>query len=156
LRVVLLDEMHDSTRFPRVQDVVSYGRLVKGAKESAGQRYGTAGTKSGNASLKWAFSAAAGLFLRHHPAGQKSLARFEKKHGQGKALTVLAQQLARAVYDRLKRATVCDRPKFLNGSWSGAGEPNASLDAHGLSRASGALMVSLCQRTRRSPEALWP
>lgn len=98
LRLVLLYESHDITRFPRVQDVVSYCRLVKGAKESAGKRYGTAGTKSGHAYLQWAFSEAAVLFLRNTPAGQKSLARLEKKHGQGKALTVLAHKLARAVY----------------------------------------------------------
>jgi transposase len=46
---VLLDEMHDITRFPRVQDFVSYCRLVKCAKESAGKRDGTAGTKIGHA-----------------------------------------------------------------------------------------------------------
>jgi transposase len=38
LSLVLLYERHDSARFPRVQDFVSYGRLVKGAKESAGKR----------------------------------------------------------------------------------------------------------------------
>ena len=75
LRLVLLYEIHDSTRFPRVQDFVSYCRLVKCAKESAGKRYGTSGTKIGNAYLKWAFSEAAVLFLRNHPAGQKYLAR---------------------------------------------------------------------------------
>jgi transposase len=75
LRVVLLDEIHDITRFPRVQDVVSSGRLVTCAKESAGKRSGTSGTKIGHASLKWAFSEAAVLFLRNHPAGQKYLAR---------------------------------------------------------------------------------
>jgi transposase len=90
--LVLLDEMHDITRFPRVQDVVSYCRLVKCAKESAGKRYGTTGAKLGNAYLKWAFSAAAVLFLRNHPAGQKSLARLETNHGKGKALTVFAHQ----------------------------------------------------------------
>jgi transposase len=150
LSLVLLYEIHEITRFPRVQDFVSYCRLVKCAKESAGKRDGTSGTKIGNAYLKWAFAEAAVLFLRNHPAGQKYLARLEKKHGKGKALTVLAHKLARAVYDMLKRDTVFDMPKFLNGSWSGAGEPNASLDAHGLSLASGALMISLRQRTRRS------
>jgi transposase len=114
LSLVLLYEMHDSTRFPRVQDFVSYCRLVKCAKESAGKRYGTSGTKIGNAYLKWAFSEAAVLFLRNHPAGQKYLARLEKKHGKGKALTVLAHKLARAVYDMLRRDTVFDRQKFLN------------------------------------------
>ena len=87
-----------SSRFPRVQDFVSYCRLVKCAKESAGKRYGTSGTKIGNAYLKWAFSEAAVLFLRDNPAGQKYLTRLEKKHGKGKALTLLAHKLARAVY----------------------------------------------------------
>jgi transposase len=75
LSLVLRYEMHDITRFPRVQDFVSYCRLVKCAKESAGKRYGTSGAQIGNAYLKWAFSEAAGLFLRNHPAGHKYLAR---------------------------------------------------------------------------------
>jgi transposase len=64
LSLVLLYEIHDIHRFPRVQEFVSYCRLVKCAKESAGKRYGTSGTKIGNAYLKWAFSEAAVLFLR--------------------------------------------------------------------------------------------
>src|SRR5262249_49931505 len=75
LSLVLLYEIHDIARFPRVQDFVSSCRLVKCAKESAGKRYGTSGTKIGNASRKWAFSEAAVLFLRNHPAGQKYLTR---------------------------------------------------------------------------------
>jgi transposase len=115
LSLVLLYEIHDITRFPRGQDVVSYCRLVKCAKESAGKRYGTAGTKIGHASLTWACSEAAVLFLRNNPAGQKSLARVERKHGKGKALTVLAHQLARAVYDMVKRGTAFDMDQFLRG-----------------------------------------
>jgi transposase len=98
LALVLLYEIHDIRRFPRVQEFVSYCQLVKCAKESAGKRYGTSGKKIGNAYLKWAFSEAAVLFLRNNPAGQKYLARLEKKHGKGKALTILAHKLARAVY----------------------------------------------------------
>jgi transposase len=113
LALVLLYEIHDIRRFPRVQDFVSYCRLVKCAKESAGKRYGTSGKKIGNAYLKWAFSEAAVLFLRNNPAGQKLLARLEKKHGKGKALTILAHKLARAVYYMLKRETVFDMNKFL-------------------------------------------
>jgi transposase len=113
LSLVLLYEIHDIARFPRVQDFVSYCRLVTCAKESAGKRYGTAGTKMGNASLTWAFSEAAVLFLRDNPAGQKYLARLEKKHGKGKALTVLAHKLARAVYDRLNREVGFDLDTFL-------------------------------------------
>ena len=75
LRLVLLDAIHTIDRLPRVQDCVSYGRLVKCAKASAGKRSGTSGAKLGNAYLQWAVSEAAGLLLRTHPAGQKSLAR---------------------------------------------------------------------------------
>ena len=114
LSLVLLYEIHDIQRFPRVQDFVSYCRLVKCAKESAGKRYGTSGAKIGNAYLKWAFSEAAVLFLRNNPAGQKYLARLVKKHGKGKALTVLAHKLARAVYYMLKRRMAFDLDKFLN------------------------------------------
>jgi transposase len=114
LSLVLLYEIHDIQRFPSVQDFVSYCRLVKCAKESAGKRYGTAGAKMGNAYLKWAFSEAAVLFLRDNPAGQKYLTRLEKKHGQGKALTLLAQKLGRAVYYMLKRQQAFDVHKFLH------------------------------------------
>jgi transposase len=115
VRLVLRYEMHDITRFPRVQDVVSYCRLVTCAKESAGKRSGTSGAKMGNAYLTWAFSEAAVLFLRNNPMGQKYLARLENKHGKGKALTILAHQLARAVYYLLKRDTVFEMQKFLHG-----------------------------------------
>jgi transposase len=114
LALVLLYEIHDIHRFPRVQEFVSYCRLVKCAKASAGKRSGTSGKKIGNAYLKWAFSEAAVLFLRHNPAGQKYLARLVKKHGKGKALTVLAHKLARAVYYMCKRDTAFDLDKFLN------------------------------------------
>jgi len=115
LSLVLLYEIHDMTRFPRVQDFVSYCRLVKCAKESAGKRSGTSGAKIGHAYLKWAFSEAAVLLLRNKPAGQKYLARLEHKHGTGKALTIVAHKLARAVYDMLKRDTAFDMQKFLHG-----------------------------------------
>ena len=113
LSLVLLYEIHDIRRFPRVQDFVSYCRLVKCAKESAGKRYGTSGTKIGNAYLKWDFSEAAVLILRDNPAGQKYLTRLEKTHGKGKALAVLAHKLARAVYYMLQRHTAFDISKFL-------------------------------------------
>jgi transposase len=78
LSLVLIYEIHDSARFPRVQDFASYCRLVKCARESAGATIG-------NAHLKWAFSEAAVLCLRENPAGQQLLTRLEKKHSKGKA-----------------------------------------------------------------------
>jgi transposase len=64
LALVILYEAHDISRFPTVGDFVSYCRLVKCARESAGKPHGFAGKKIGNAHLKWAFSEAAVLFLR--------------------------------------------------------------------------------------------
>jgi transposase len=115
LSLVWLDEIHDITRFPRVQEFVSSCRFVKCAKASAGKRLGTAGKTIGNAHLTWAFSEAAAWFLRNTPAGQKYLARLEKTQDNGQALPILAHKLARAVYDLLKRHTAVDMAKFFQG-----------------------------------------
>jgi hypothetical protein len=133
LSLVLLYDMHDMDRFPTVQDVVSSCRLVTCAKASAGKRLGTSGKKIGNAHLTWAFSEAAALFLRNNPAGQKYLARLEKKHDKGQALPILAHKLARAVYDLLKRHTAFALDQFLQSEGSRVGEPDASLDTQGMS-----------------------
>jgi transposase len=113
LALVILYEIPDITRFPRVQDFLSYCRLVKCAKESAGKRYGLSGKKIGNPQLKWAFSEAAVLFLRQNKPGQDYFAKLERKHGQGKALTVLAQKLARAVYYMLTRKQAFALQRFV-------------------------------------------
>jgi transposase len=113
LALTLLYEIHDIARFPRVQQFVSYCRLVKCARPSAGKHYGTSGQKIGNVYLKWAFSEAAVLFLRNNPEGQKLLARLEHKHGKAKALTILAHKLARAVYFILRREKAFDLTQFL-------------------------------------------
>lgn len=49
ISLVILYEIGDINRFPRVQDFASYARLVKCAKESAGKRNGNSGSKIGNA-----------------------------------------------------------------------------------------------------------
>ena len=133
LSLVLLEALHHLARVPSVQAFVSSGRLVKCANASAGQRSGTTGTKLAHASRPWAFSEAAGLGRRDNPTGQKSLARLENTQGPGKALTMRAHQWARAVYDRLKRATAFKMAKFIHGYRRGAGAPDAELDPTGRS-----------------------
>jgi transposase len=113
LSLVLLYEIHRIERFPSVQDFASYCRLVKCSKESGGKRLGASGKKIGNVHLKWAFSEAATLFLRNNPQGQKLLSRLEKKHDKGKALSILAHKLGRAVYFMLKRKAAFDLEMFL-------------------------------------------
>jgi hypothetical protein len=60
------------------------------------------------------------------------LARFEKKHGKGQALTLLAHPLARAVSDRLQRQTAFALDTCLPGEGRGVGERTAALDSHGM------------------------
>jgi len=113
LALTILYEIHDITRFDRVQEFASYARLIKCTKESAGKKLGTGGAKMGNVHLKWAFSEAAVTFLRHTSDGKKIVARLEKKHGKGKALSILAHKIGRAVYYMLSRGTVFSREKFV-------------------------------------------
>jgi len=113
LALVILYEIQDIHRFERVGNFLSYSRLIKCAKESAGKRYGTSGAKIGNVHLRWAFGEAACLFLRGNPEGQKLHQRLVKKHGKAKALSVLAQKLGRAVYFMLKRNQSFNMNKFL-------------------------------------------
>jgi transposase len=112
LALTILYEIHDVARFSRVQEFASYARLVKCAHESAGKRYGTGGAKMGNVHLKWAFSEAAVLFLRHAPGGKKMLTQIEKTHGKAKALSILAHKIGRAVFYMLSRETIFSMEKF--------------------------------------------
>jgi transposase len=113
LALTILYEIHDIHRFPSVQDFASYARLVACAQASAGKRLGTGGRKIGNAHLKWAFSEAAVLFLRQNPPGQGLFKKLQRKHGQGKALSILAHKLGRATYHMLDRGTAFDMEKFM-------------------------------------------
>jgi len=113
LGLTILYEIHDVRRFDRVQQFTSYARLVKCAKESAGKKHGTSGAKRGNVHLKWAFSEAAVLFVRHAAEGKKLLAKLEKRFGKGKALSILAHKLGRAAYYMLLRGKAFDLQKFM-------------------------------------------
>ena len=113
LALIILYEMHTVERFPGVGNFLSYARLVKCARESAGKKYGTSGNKIGNAHLRWAFGEAACLFLRNNSDGQRFHQRLVSKHGKAKALSIIAQKLGRAVYIMLKRNEVFDMKRFL-------------------------------------------
>src|SRR3989442_5075741 len=115
LALTILNEIHDITCFDRVQEFASYARLVKCQKRSAGKTLGTSGAKMGNVHLKWAFSEAAVLFLSRNAEGKRLLAQIQKKHGKkGKALSILAHKIGRAVYYMLARGTVFSMEKFLH------------------------------------------
>jgi transposase len=111
---VLLYEIHEINRFARVQDFSSYCRLVKCPRESAGKKQGSTNKKIGNVHLKWAFSEAAVGMLRENQQAQSYHMRLVSKHGKGKALTILAHKLGRAVYFMLKRGEAFDIDIFFS------------------------------------------
>lgn len=113
LAMTILYEVQDIHRFPRVQDFLSYTRLVKCEHSSAGKKLGTGGSKIGNAHLKWAFSEAASLFVRHSEEGQKMARRLQSKHGPSKGLSILAAKLGRSVYYMLSREKTFQMERFL-------------------------------------------
>lgn len=113
LGLVILYEIGDMTRFAKVQDFASYCRLVKSRKESNGKIYGNSGSKIGNAHLKWAFSEAAKLFVRWNPEAQRYKERLLRKHSRGKALSILAHKIGRAVYYMLKNKKPFDQKRLL-------------------------------------------
>jgi transposase len=102
LALTILYEIDTIERFPRVQDFLSYARLVKAQKESAGKPAGHGGGRIGNVHLKWAFSEAVLLLLRQYEPAKKRVAQLERKHGKAKALGILSAKLGRAVYFMLK------------------------------------------------------
>ncbi len=112
LGLSILYEIQDIDRFARVQQFLSYGRLVKPTKESGGKVLGHSGRKIGNAHLKWAFSEAAVCFLRANKPAQALRARLAAKHGKGKSLAIIAAKLARALYFMLKRGEPFDAERF--------------------------------------------
>lgn len=113
LAMTIMYEIHDLTRFPRVQDFVSYARLVACAHESGGKRSGSGGRKIGNPFLKWAFCEAAVSQLRLDAGIRTYRNRLVKKHGKGKSLSILAHRIGRTVYHMLKRSETFDRARFL-------------------------------------------
>ncbi len=142
----------------RVQDFVSYCRLVKCAKESDGKHYGYSGNKIGNAHLKWAFSEAAVLSLRKNPAAQRYVARLAQQHGKAKALTILAHKLARAIYYMLHRGQAFDATRFFPLTTTPVRaevEPDAPLDpAIAGARRRGARRPPSIALTANPPEAV--
>jgi transposase len=113
IALVILYEIHDIHRFAEVGNFISYCRLVKCQRESAGKKSSSRNNKIGNVHLKWAFSEAACLFLRGNESAQIYHEKLVSKYCKSKALFLLAQKLARSVYTMLKRKEPFDRNKFF-------------------------------------------
>ena len=67
----------------------------------------------GSAHLKWAFSEGAVLMLAKSERARKLLKKIERKHGKGKALSILAHKLGRTIYFMLSRSKPFDEERFF-------------------------------------------
>jgi transposase len=116
LSLVILYEIQDISRFPKVQEFASYARLIRPKKMSAGKNSGSGNGRIGNSYLKGAFSEAVILFLRETREVQPYIRRIERKYGKEKAKGIVAHRLGRTVYSMLKKRQVFDIQKFVNHS----------------------------------------
>jgi transposase len=114
LSLVMLYEIQDIIRFPKVQDFTSSSRLIRPKKTSAGKCSGTGNGRIGNSYVKWAFSEAVMLFLRETREVQPSIRRMERTYGKDKAKGIVAHRLGRTVYSMLNNTQVFDIKKFVN------------------------------------------
>jgi transposase len=114
IALTILYEIDRLDRFETRQQFASYARLVKCSHESDGKKHGFGGAKMGNPYLKWAFSEAA-VFVTEW-CGEVALYhdKLVRKHGKGKARSLLAHKLGRTVYHMLQRGQVFDPVRFLN------------------------------------------
>ncbi len=110
---MILYEIHDVRRFPRVQDFSSYARLIRPVKVSDGKWAGHSNKKIGNHHLKWAIKEAAILMLRTSAQAKSYLARYERKYNKGKALGIFTHKLGRAIYFMLKNKEAFDMKRFF-------------------------------------------
>ena len=113
LSLVILYETEDVKRFAKVGNFISYARLVKCSRESAGKKSGARNSRTGNAHLTWAFSEAAVLFLKDHQAAKDWPDKLVGRYGKAKALSIIAQKLGRTVYFMLKRKEPFDSKRFF-------------------------------------------
>jgi transposase len=113
LALVILYEVHDIKRFPRVQDFSSYARLIKPAKESDGKWAGHSNKKIGNHHLKWAIKEAAILMLRDCQEAKYYVSKLTRKYNKGKALGIFTHKLGRAIYYLLRNKELFDMKRFF-------------------------------------------
>ena len=113
LALVILYEIHDVRRFPRVQDFSSYARLIRPVKQSDGKWAGHSNKKIGNHHLKWAIKEAAILMLRDSSQAKNFVAKYTRKYNKGKALGIFTHKLGRAIYFMLKNKEAFDMKRFF-------------------------------------------
>jgi transposase len=112
--LTIIYEMDSVERFESRQDFCSYARLVKPLHESGGHKSPGHGAKIGNPHLKWAFSEAAVHAAQHNESIRALYEKLVRRHSKGRAKSILAHKIGRAVFHMLKNGTAFDEKKFLS------------------------------------------
>ena len=113
IALTILYEMDSIERFNRVQEFISYCRLVKCTHESGGKKLSNPNNKIGNPHLRRIFAEAAVFAIKFNPEIKKYFEKLASKKGPAKAYGIIARKLAQAIYFMLKRKTVFNMNQFL-------------------------------------------
>ena len=106
LALTILYEIHDIARFERVQDFLSYARLVKCEHSSAGKKLGTGGSEDRQRPPEVGLLRGGSALPAQQPSRARSIcAGVAGSHGKAKALSILAAKLGRTVYHMLTQRT---------------------------------------------------
>jgi transposase len=114
ISLTILYEIDSIDRFSRIQDFVSYSRLIKCPHESGGKKYSGSNGKIGNPHLKRAFSSAATYVIKFNPEIRKRFDKLSRQKGQKLAYGIIARQVAETIFHLLKTKKVFDMKKFLS------------------------------------------
>jgi transposase len=105
LALTILYEVGDINRFAHARAFCSYCRVVPGIHQSSDKAYRSPNSKQGNRYLKWAFSQAAVMAIRHYPQIRKTyerLAAKRKKAARLVARSIISHKLAQAAFHVMK------------------------------------------------------
>ncbi len=113
LALTVMFEVGDISRFRKVGNFASYGRLVDSEYTSNGKRKGKGNVKNGNPYLSWAFSEASHFANQHYPAAKRFYKRKKAESNGIVANRSLAAKLARATFYVLRDKVEFDPGKLF-------------------------------------------
>ncbi|MDC4228293.1 MAG: IS110 family transposase (plasmid) [Candidatus Manganitrophus sp.] len=125
LSLVLLYEIHDIDRFPTVQDFVSYLPPGQVRQRVCRKALRHRRKEDRQCAFKVGLLRSRRSFLRGNPSAQNFLKKLAQKRGKGKALSILAHRLGRAVFYMMKRKPLSTRRNFWPNPLEQTDQPDA-------------------------------
>ena len=111
LALTIMFETRDITRFPEVDNYVSYCHCVGSINISNGKNKGEGNRKNGNKYLSWAYAEAANFAIRGYPYARSYYQKKAVKTSNIVGIKAVSHKLARASYCVIKNREVFDYKK---------------------------------------------